>query len=216
MKKSFIFTAIIISMLLSLSFGAMAGEMPTCPYSDVTEGDWHYDIVCEFNEYGVIEGYSDGTFRPDQSITRAEFAAILSRFVTSIGSFDMVEYDISFSDVNEGQWFYDDIMLLANYGIVNGYSDGTFRPNNEITREEIAFIMYKFLGPLRLKTEELLDVPEDSYIFFPDVQPDRWSSDAITMLYYYGILSGYPDGTFHPEKNATRAEALRFLHLFRG
>jgi hypothetical protein len=216
MKKSFIITALVISMLLSLSFGALAGEMPTSPYSDVMEGEWYYDIVCEFNEYGVITGYSDGTFGPNDSITRAEFAVILSRYVTTISTNDMAESDITFSDVNVGQWFYDDIMLLANYGIVNGYSDGTFQPNKNITREEIAYIMYKFMGPRFIKTDMLSEVPEDAYLFFPDVLADRWSADAIYMLYAYDCVSGYPDGTFRPEAKATRAEALCFLCIIRG
>lgn len=211
-----IFALLVITMLLTFPLGALALDVPTSPYSDVTEDAWYYDIVCDFTEYGVVGGYSDGTFGPNQNITRAEFVVMLNRFLNPSISREITVRDVSFSDVKEGQWFYNDIMTLAGMGLVNGYADGTFRPNNDITREEIAYILYKFFGPMVIKAEDISGIPEDAYRYFPDVLADRWSANAIYLLYHYGIVSGYPDGTFHPAANATRAEALSFLYHFGG
>lgn len=211
MKKSCFAVAIIMALVLCLSFGASAVISPQ--FSDVDEGAWYAETVNYFAATGIIDGYNDGTFRPECNVTRAEFATMLFNYLNRMDSTgtDEPERIIVFSDVNEGDWYYEAVMTLGNYGLINGYSDGTFRPGNDITREEIAYIMYKFIGPRFIREE---GAPEDAYIFFPDVLADRWSADAINTLVYFGAIQGYPDGTFRPGNNATRAEAVTFLYNF--
>jgi hypothetical protein len=168
-------------------------------------------MVDIFAAEGIVCGYEDGTFKPESNITRAEFATILMNYIDLMVTEAEQERTIMFSDVNEGEWFYEPVMMLANAGIVNGYSDGTFCPNKDITREEIAYIMYKFIGPIGILEE---GAPEDAYIFFSDVLAGRWSADAINMLTYFDVIQGYPNGTFCPANNATRAEAVAFLFNF--
>lgn len=209
MKKSLLTATIVLALVLCFSFGVSA--QPSSLFSDVDENAWYGQMVNEFAENGIVVGYGDGTFCPQGSITRAEFATMVMNIIDTLKTTEVPERTISFSDVNEGDWYYDAVMTLADYGIVNGYSDGTFMPNKEITREEIAYIIYKFIGPFGILTA---NAPEDAYIFFSDVLADRWSANAINTLTYFEAIHGYPDGTFHPENDATRAEAVAFLYNF--
>lgn len=211
MKRSFLAMAVIVALVLCFSFGTTA-EMITGPqFSDVDEDAWYAQMVNEFSAQSIINGYEDGAFRPDCNVTRAEFAIMLFKYIDGMSISTEDTMTIVFSDVNEDAWYYEAVMTLANYGVINGYPNGTFWPDKEITREEIAYILYKFVGPLGIREEA---APEDAYIFYPDVLADRWSADAINFLTYYRVVHGYPNGTFGPENNATRAEAVAFLYMF--
>lgn len=92
-------------------------------FSDVTAQAWYYNAVAELTKSGVIRGYEDGTFRPDQAITRAEFTAIAARFAKI-----STDRTVDFSDVSVNMWYYDAVRTAISYGWVTGYEDGTFRP----------------------------------------------------------------------------------------
>ena len=101
-------------------------------FSDVAKSHWAANYIGYMQQFGIITGYADGSFRPDASVTRAEFAAIASRFER------LTEGTKSFSDVPGSHWAAKYINFAATRGWVNGYADGTFRPNNSITRAEVA------------------------------------------------------------------------------
>jgi hypothetical protein len=211
MKKSLLFATLVLALVLCFSGSAFAGETPS-PFTDVNGDDWYVDMVNGFAEAGYVQGYDDQTFCPDNCITRAEFAVMACNFFGYLSPAQQSpERTVTFSDVNEGDWYYTQVMTLADRGIINGYPNGTFAPNQYITREEIAYILYKFFGPIGLNS-----APADAYIFFPDVLADRWSANAINTLAYFQFVKGYPDGTFRPANNATRAEAVCFLAHFMG
>ena len=102
----------------------------TNPYSDVSADDWFNNAVSTLTNAGVLDGYEDGTFKPNGNITRAEFATITARFFEATYDGENLFPDI------EGHWAQDYINEAANAGIVNGYEDGTFRPQQYITRAE--------------------------------------------------------------------------------
>lgn len=214
MKKTLLTITLVLALVLCFSANAFCISVD--PFDDVEEGIWYAEMVNMLHNDGVINGYEDNTFRPYNEITRAEFATIaynLFLYYEDEGFYERFPHsEITFSDVNEGDWFYDPVMALASYDIANGYSDGTFRPNAPITREEISFLIYRMLmfspvGPLT-------EAPADAYVFYPDVLAGRWSEDAINFLTYIGAVNGYTDGTFRPDANATRAEAAVFLYFF--
>ena len=109
-------------------------------FTDVKESDWFYPTVKYVSENGIVNGYEDGTFLPNTSITRAMLVTILYRAAGS----PRIESDSKFSDVEITDWFGASVIWASENGIVNGYEDGTFLPNNNITREQIATIVYRY------------------------------------------------------------------------
>ncbi|MFF2020166.1 S-layer homology domain-containing protein, partial [Paenibacillus sp. NPDC058177] len=144
-----------------------------------------------------INGYPDGTFKPAKNITRQEVAALLFRvFHLAKSETDGTAY----SDVSSSDWGAEEIAAVTKAGIMNGYPDGTFRPNQLITREEMAGIA------ARLK--QLQGKGENS---FKDIS-GSWARESINSATEAGILKGYEDGTFRPKKNMTRAEAVTMIN----
>ena len=113
----------------------------TASYSDVAPDAWCAEAVRVMSALGIVTGYSDGTFRPNDPITRAQFAVIAMRFTDVIAPVGQ-----GFSDVPATAWYYDEVMGAAGFGWLSGYSDGTFRPNNPITRAEVSVIVNRMLG----------------------------------------------------------------------
>ena len=118
-----------------------ANKVYTMPYADVTKDDWYAFAVSYMTENKLITGYPDGTFKPNNPISRAEFAAIASRF-------DQLKTGLSlpFNDVGAGHWAYDVIASAADKGWVNGYPDGSFKPENKITRAEVVSTTNRMLN----------------------------------------------------------------------
>ena len=114
-----------------------------------------------------------------------------------------VEEGISFSDVNEGDWYYDNVMDAAENGYVNGMGDGTFAPKKATTRAEFAAMIANAMG---------YEADPDVESAFIDVDDDFWGKAAINYCAQNGIISGYDDGTFQPNKAITRQEAAAILN----
>ena len=108
-------------------------------------------------------------------------------------------------DVSDGQWYSDAVACLVAAGVITGYEDGTFRGANEITRAEFVTIASRF---------EELDLSGD--MPFSDVPAGHWAYDFVLSAYNYGWTSGYPDGTFGPNRNINRAEAVTFINNMMG
>lgn len=145
-----------------------------------------------------ISGYPDGTVRPDGEITRAEVAAIFTRLAEKNTQGSFVD---KFSDVKQGDWFTESIMKLTSKDIIKGYPDGTFKPNNSITRAEFAAIASKYINDKKLATESFVDVPSN-----------HWARDVILQVKAQGWITGYSDGTFKPDAPITRAEAVSIVN----
>jgi N-acetylmuramoyl-L-alanine amidase CwlD len=154
---------------------------------------WAKTTIEDFASKGYIGGYEDGTFRPDNPITRAEFVKIVNKVFgfTQIGS-------ESFTDVNISDWFYNDICVGINAGYTNGYEDNTFRPNRNITREEAASIV-----------ASVVNLNSNGILNFKDVDKiASWAKASVDELEDNKIMGGYEDSTFRPKNNITRAEAV--------
>ena len=140
----------------------------TTSYSDIKDGAWCCRAVATLTNAGVINGYTDGTFRPNAPITRAELATIIARFA---------KLDVNtktFSDIN-GHWAQKSIELAAGNGWINGYDDGTFRPNNNITRAETFAMINRVLDR---QTENVSDL-------LPTSEMNMWSDNMNENAWYY-------------------------------
>ena len=141
--------------------------------------------------------------KPQGNITRAEVATIFYRLLKDEVR-EEIETDVnSFPDVNADDWFNVTVSSLANMGAISGYEDGTFRPNEPITRAELASMAVRFYEAFEAEYEEGT---------FLDVDGDEWYADAIAAAEELGIIGGYPDGTVRPNNNITRAETCAIVN----
>ena len=137
-------------------------------FSDVSASDWYGTTVATLSAMDIVRGYEDGTFRPNAPITRAEFAAIATRFFEETGA----EYEPgTFDDVTGDEWFANAIADAVELGLIGGYPDGTVRPNNNITRAEACAIVNRTLGRIP-HVDHLL--PADEMTTWPDNNPSDW------------------------------------------
>ena len=142
-------------------------------FSDVPADAWYAKAVNTLASLGMLGGYPDGTFRPDAPITRAEFAAIALAF-----AYDPVNASCSYTDVNTAAWYYIYVAQATTYGWIGGYPDGTFRPNNSITRAEVCVIVNNMLG--READQDYIDRSSAALADFVDLSGSHWA--------YYTIM----------------------------
>lgn len=109
-------------------------------FTDIDKNGWYADYIGYLAKYKVIEGYNDGTFKPDVPVTRAEFVAMSVRYYSLFNEVKKGGYTVKYTDVNKKYWAYDDIAYAKNIGWLNGYADGTFKGDNNITRAEVATV----------------------------------------------------------------------------
>lgn len=166
----------------------------TVAFDDVAADAWYADAVNTLASLGMIEGVGNNLFEPERSITRAEFTTIAMRFTNG-----MLEGENIFPDVNPGDWFYDYVVGSIQYGWINGYPDGTFGPNNTITRAEVTTIVNRMLG--RSADEDYVDSHTTDLRQFTDLADTHWA--------YYDIMEA-TNG--HDYSKSGSAETWRGLH----
>ena len=152
------------------------------------------------DHYAYIVGYPDGNVKPEGNITRAEVATIFFRLLTDESRDEFWSQTNPYSDVSEDAWYNNAVSTLTNAGIIDGYEDGTFKPNGNITRAEFATIAVRFF-----------EATYEGENLFPDID-GHWAQDYINEAANAGIVDGYPDGTFGPQKLITRAEAMTMVN----
>ena len=166
--------------------------------TDGISGHWAETQIKEWANIGYISGYPDGTFLPDNSITRAEFLTLVNK----IFKFEN-KTNINFIDVRPDYWAYSEIQKGISAGYVSGDKNGTFRPDDFITRQEAAVIINKLL--------DNTEITENKPNFKDAYDIDEWAKNSVDIVYEYGILLGFPNGTYRPKKYMTRAEAVSAL-----
>ncbi|WNR44658.1 S8 family serine peptidase [Paenibacillus roseipurpureus] len=172
------------------SYGLVSG------YVDIA-GHWAQGAISQMTEQGVISGYGNYQFAPNQSITRAEAATVLSH------ALHLTKRDeLRFTDVAASHWAYADIAKAVQASIVEGYPDGTFDPDGKLTRMEMAQMLARAMN---MTGKRRGNSP------FSDVSESYWGVGILKQMSADGWVSGFPDGTFRPEEQATRAEFVTML-----
>ncbi len=171
-------------------------EKPEDYFADIT-GTWAADDINQLADLGVVTGNPDGTFRPDSQITRAEIVAILVRL------YDLdSETMVTFEDT-QNHWASGYISIAASLGYVNGFDTAHFGPNEALTREQLAVMVTRIAG-LQPSGGTALSFADSSAI-------SGWAMDGVRAAFENGLISGYPDGTFRPDAEITRAEACHLI-----
>lgn len=152
------------------------------------------------DHFAYVIGYPDGTVHPNGQITRAEVATIFFRLLKDEVRDGAFTTSNSYSDVAYGKWYNNPISTMSALGIITGYPDGTFKPNKPITRAEFAAIAARFDETQSGKSATFSDVI------------GHWAAKEIGIAYYNDWIKGYPDGTFKPDQNITRAEAMTLIN----
>lgn len=177
-------------------FAVIAVAKSMAPAFKDISGHWASESITRLVKMGAITGYPDGTFRPDSSITRAEFATVLVKafkLEPRVGKL--------FADT-ASHWAKNDIATATAYGIVSGYSESAFGPDDLITREQMAAMIFKATN---------LTASSEGTNFTDSGAISGWARDAVAAATSQGIMKGYPDNTFRPKGNATRAEAMTVI-----
>ncbi len=176
----------------------MATAVPVVTYAKDYDNHWAKEAITKWSEKEVLGGYEDGTFKPNNKVTRGELAAIIVR-VFGLTDTSAAE---KYTDVETTKWYAADVEKVSSAGIMNDYEDGTFKPNQEATREEAAYAIAKAYKV----------AAKDTHITFKDqAQIADWAEDEIVSLVAGGYLNGNPDGTFRPNASLTRAEAVTMV-----
>jgi hypothetical protein len=170
------------------------------PFADVSESAWYYEAVRFVQEQGLMSGYSDGRFAPEDTLSRSQLAQIL---FNKEGR-PVVNYLLQYGDVSTDTWYTEAVRWAASQGVVSGYGDGTFGPNDPITREQLAVMLWRYSGS-PAATKELYFNDTDEISGFA-LEALRWAVEN-------GILNG-DGGRLAPQNQATRAQAAQMLKSF--
>ncbi|WP_169834450.1 S-layer homology domain-containing protein [Paenibacillus donghaensis] len=181
-----------ISMLL----GSL-GSVSAAPVPKDIQGHWAQAQLQDWLNKGYLGGYPDGTVKPNNSITRGEYVALVNRL------FGYTEKaTVGFKDVKSTKWVHSEVAKAVAAGYIGGYQDNTFRPDKPLSRQEAAVITAKIL---KLNTQTTTTKFKDN------AQIAAWSRGSVAAASTLKILNGYPDGTFKPKRELTRAEAVGII-----
>ncbi|MBQ8002231.1 MAG: S-layer homology domain-containing protein [Clostridia bacterium] len=179
-------------------------EWPDIAATATKDAHWAHETIDIMTINGYIKGYEDGTFKPDQNITRAEFSAIVYRIL----GLEVAEDGVLYDDTT-GHWAEDIIATMSlpeGYGMLRGYGDGNFGPNDLITREQAVAII------ARAKSAVWVEAEEGAKDVFTDAEDISWWFDGeMDAAVTNGLITGYEDGSYKPKSYTTRAEACVLL-----
>ena len=191
------------SVQLTTSPNATNNQKPQ-GFIDLPENHWAYQCVTELQNYGVISGYTDGTFRPDAPVTRGEFI----KLITEGMNINTTATDaVSFTDVTADNWVYPYVQRLALVGVIQGYEDGSCGVDKNISRQEAAVLVER---ALKIKNTAFIEAVTEAFIDESDIAD--YAKEAVKNLSAAEIISGFEDGRFMPKENLTRAQAAVIIY----
>lgn len=178
---------------------------PSMPFTDVSENDWFYGAVQYVYDNDMMNGVSANSFAPNSNLTRAMMAAVLYNLEDQ-----PTQADSSFTDVVDGSWYADAVNWAAANNIVSGYGDGIFGPNDNITREQMASILYRYAEYKGYDVSAVGDLGQ-----FNDADSvSEWANDVMRWAVGAGLINGMGDGSVAPQGTATRAQVATVLMNF--
>lgn len=202
--------AVVLFFFLTLSPASALG------FSDVSPGDWFSQAVQELAGKGIITGFPDGTFRPYEPVTRAQFVAMLVRTLGLVEFATQGALQHSFEDISPSDWFAVPVAAAYQAGLVAGVSETSFAPYGRVSREQAVTFVVRGLKRLA-DVQELppISVSVDTELWLRPFQDRLYISEvhreSVALAYRAGIVSGFPEGCFYPFFPITRAQAVGLL-----
>jgi len=196
--------AYVISLILiisSISTQVFAAEVvkTTIQFTDVSEKNPAKESIQKLVEAGYVKGYPDGTFKPEGNITRAEIV----RMVNQVFAYTQKQETTNLKDIKAEDWFYDDVLIAQNAGYIKGYLDNTFKPDNNITREELCTIL--------VAINQFVELPYDKVIA-DEVSP--WAAGYVNKIVSNRMMMLDDKNNFRAKEKATRSEVCKVLANF--
>lgn len=185
--------------LAAVVSAAVAAE--SSGFRDAPDDAWYADAVAYVQDHGIMNGTSGSTFSPDRTMTRAMVAAVLYRMEGS----PAVTGTDAFTDTPADAWYGDAVLWAAGEGVVTGYADGTFRPQNTITRQQLAAILWRYAGE---------PAAEGAAPFADEASISAYARDAAAWARREGVISGRSGNLFDPNGPATRAQTTAILYRY--
>jgi hypothetical protein len=203
--------------IVKIEFRAVSG--PSVPeatpililFSDVSENAWYRESVRFVTERGLFNGTGNGRFSPQLNMTRSMFVAVLGRLS---GSVDGGTYTAAFSDTDSGSWYMPYISWASANGIVSGYGNGTFGPDDNVSREQMALFLYRYAktAGFDVNIAPGSNMAGSRFIDADEISP--WAQEAVDWAVNAGLINGRPGNVFDPEASASRAEVAAMIHRF--
>ena len=191
---------------VNATFVQVEEPAPTEPFIDVNEGDWFYDAVAYAYENELMDGVGGNRFAPNSATTRAQLVTILYRLEGQ----PAVSGDLPFTDVEAGTWYTNAVGWAAQNGIVNGVGDDTFAPGNDLTREQLVTILYRYAESKSYDVSASADLAG-----YPDGEEiQAYAREAMAWAVAENIIRGMEDDTLKPAGNASRAQIATILMRF--
>lgn len=170
-------------------------------FSDVPASFWAAPAIADLSNRGLLQGYPDGTFRPEAPVTRAEMVAVLVRLLKPPSDLPVFN---TFGDVSPSYWAYQDILTAQSDGWIQGEPDGDFHPDDTLTRGQLAAVLVRALG-----------LTDDGQRFsFPDAPATRWDYLPLNVAWQAGLLQGLDTASIDPDGPATRAQVAEILERY--
>ncbi|EZH66389.1 hypothetical protein DH09_10675 [Bacillaceae bacterium JMAK1] len=185
-----------ISMIGAIVFTSPLLEAKASSFEDVTSAHWAHEEINYILEEEIITGYSDGTFRPTNTISRSQTAVMLDR---ALDLDDVTEYR-EYNDVNESHQNYDAIQRVSEAGVMTGGSDGSFRPSETLTRAQMSAVLTR-----------AFELEADRSVEFKDLNESHWAYEEIAPVVTNYISTGKNDGTYSPSEHVSRAQFSIFM-----
>ena len=174
-------------------------------FTDIKSGDWHYESVKYVYDNKLMNGTGSG-FEPDNSMTRAMLVTVLWRMDGEASA----KESAVFTDITDGEWYTDAVIWAAENGIVNGVSDTEFAPNDNVTREQMALIFYRYAQHKNYDTSDTAELSQ----FTDNAEVSEWAVDALRWANADGLINGTSETTISPQETATRAQVATILMRF--
>ncbi|MBQ2841308.1 MAG: S-layer homology domain-containing protein [Oscillospiraceae bacterium] len=181
----------------------------TNSFADVNSGDWFYECVMTLAERNIISGMGNSTFAPKKNISRAQFATILANLANAT----LYNTSTPFADVPENEWYAKAVAWAYDNGIVNGKSATSFGPNDNVSRQDMAVMIVRYINNVAKVTVAESNVQST---FGDDASIGSYAKEAVYAMQRAGVINGKPGNVFDPKAYATRAEASKMIYVLLG
>lgn len=200
MKKNLLYLATALAIMVALGL-PMHRVQAASTFPDIPQDAWYSTSVAKAEAYGIVSGYADGQFHPQDAVTRSQFVQILyNRYGNGFSGTNS-----GFRDVDPAAWYATAVTWASEAGLVNGVGNRQFAPREELTREQLAVILYGAVGRPAVSANKQLS----KYLDYKDVS--SWARDGMAWCVSKGVLQGTTATSLDPGKTTTRAEAATII-----